>query len=542
MSATPGALEPSHFKQIATEVSGWLWGTVQGAWNEKQTVSQIIVDAVIGMIPLVGDATAVRDLLAVGTGLAESPEKRESKWQWVLLVVLLLALIPVLGGVLKGVGRLVIRAAEDVMKEAPRLVELSKDIVALLNRLGHKDAVQWLRALDFGKYEAQLVERCKAFCDTVILAINRYALKFQKILPQSFVSRMESMSRGFAAIKGAADKMIPQAVKDLNEYLLKIQAHLVAGGVPPLNRAIVHEAQTGRKVVTYAEEARLIESGSKKAIIHAGKFPQNLADKASVSKVYTYENGFPNLIGRSSTADVADAEGKVTSVEYYSAIAAATGKIKNVDLGDEGAVLFRAFGEKGSTHGVAVDASNPAGFWWGLGEAPTTAEKWRQEYAVLDEFNRNGMVAIMHIPAPSKLSRVKVPACTSTVSEQYGRKIAGQYLGGGGKQAAIDFSLATDLSEVSEMMQKLAKMGGGKATLSNGIVVEVRQSGWKNINGKIGYGTEVIPGAGVTERLGMTELQSKVGETGVHQGTHHMARSAEAGAAKSQTSQSNGRN
>ena len=538
MSATPGALEPSHFKQIATEVSGWLWGTVQGAWNEKQTVSQIIVDAVIGMIPLVGDATAVRDLLAVGTGLAESPEKRESKWQWVLLVVLLLALIPILGGVLKGVGRLIIRAAEDAMKESAKLVELGKDLVALLNRLGHKDALQWLKALDFGKYEAQLVERCKAFCDTVILAINRYALKFEKVLPQSFVSRMESMAHGFEQIKKAADRMIPQAVKDLNEYLLKIQAHLVAGGVPAMDRALVYEAQTGRRVVTYAEEARLVESGAKKGIIHAGKFPQNMADKASVSKVYEHEAGYPNLVGYSSKADVADAEGKITTVEYYSAIAAASGKIKNVDLGDEGAVLFRAFGPEGTTHGVEIGKSNPAGFWWGLGEAPKSAENWRQEYAVLDEFNRNGMVAILRIPRGGK---VRVPACTSTVSEQFGKKLGGQYLEGGGKQAAIDFSLATDLSDVSDKMQKLAKMGGGKITLPSGVVVEVRQSGWKGINGKIGYGEEVIPGAGVTERLGVTELQSKVGETAVHQGAHQMARSAEAGAAKSQISQADGK-
>jgi hypothetical protein len=537
MSTTPGALEPSHFKQIATEVSGWLWGTVQGAWNEKQTVSQIIVDAVIGMIPLVGDATAVRDLMAVGTGLAESPEKRESKWQWVLLVVLLLALIPILGGVLKGVGRLIIRAAEDAMKESAKLVELGKDLVALLNRLGHKDAVQWLKALDFGKYEAQLVERCKAFCDTVILAINRYALKFQKVLPQSFVSRMESMAHGFEQIKKAADKMIPQAVKDLNAYLLKIQAHLVTGGVPAMDRALVYEAQTGRRVVTYAEEARLVESGAKKGIIHAGKFPQNMADKASVSKVYEHEAGYPNLVGYSSKADVADAEGKITTVEYYSAIAAASGKIKNVDLGDEGAVLFRAFGPEGTTHGVEIGKSNPAGFWWGLGEAPKSAENWRQEYAVLDEFNRNGMVAILRIPRGGK---VRVPACTSTVSEQFGKKLGGQYLEGGGKQAAIDFSLATDLSDVSDKMQKLAKMGGGKATLANGIIVEVRQSGWKGINGKVGYGTDVVPGAGVTERLGVTELQSKVGETAVHQSAHQMARSAEAGAAKSQTSQVDG--
>jgi hypothetical protein len=393
MSATPGALEPSHFKQIATEVSGWLWGTVQGAWNEKQTVSQIIVDAVIGMIPLVGDATAVRDLLAVGTGMAESPEKRESKWQWVLLVVLLLALIPILGGVLKGVGRLTIRAAEDVMRESAKLEQLARDLVALLNRLGHKDAVQWLHALDFGKYEAQLVERCRAFCDTVILAINRYALKFQKVLPQSLVSRMESMAHGFEEIKKAAADMIPKAVKDLNEYLLKIQAHLVAGGVPAMDRALVYEAQTGRKVVTYAEEARLVESGAKKEIIHAGRFPQNMADKASARKVYTHADGFPNLPAYPSKAKVVDAKGEEVSVEYYSAVAAASGKIKNVDLGDEGAVLFRAFGPEGATHGVKVGASNPAGFWWGLGEAPKSAEQWRKECAVLDEFNRNGMVA-----------------------------------------------------------------------------------------------------------------------------------------------------
>ena len=57
--STPGALQTSQFKQISSEVAGWLWGTVQGAWNEKQTVSQIIVDAVIGMIPLVGQGLSL---------------------------------------------------------------------------------------------------------------------------------------------------------------------------------------------------------------------------------------------------------------------------------------------------------------------------------------------------------------------------------------------------------------------------------------------------------------------------------------------------
>jgi hypothetical protein len=52
-------------KRWALDASEWLWGTMQGAFNEKQTTSQIIVDAVVGMIPLVGDVTAARDLVAV---------------------------------------------------------------------------------------------------------------------------------------------------------------------------------------------------------------------------------------------------------------------------------------------------------------------------------------------------------------------------------------------------------------------------------------------------------------------------------------------
>jgi len=48
------------FKSTSLEVGQWCWGTLQGAFNEKQTISQVIVDAVIGMVPLLGDATAVR--------------------------------------------------------------------------------------------------------------------------------------------------------------------------------------------------------------------------------------------------------------------------------------------------------------------------------------------------------------------------------------------------------------------------------------------------------------------------------------------------
>ena len=56
-------------KQWGMEIGVGIWGTVQGTFNERQTTTQIIVDAAIGMIPLVGDVTAARDLLAVSIHL-----------------------------------------------------------------------------------------------------------------------------------------------------------------------------------------------------------------------------------------------------------------------------------------------------------------------------------------------------------------------------------------------------------------------------------------------------------------------------------------
>src|ERR1022692_1655994 len=103
-------MNPAEKKSVVSEVGSWLWGTIEGGFNEQQSISQIIVDAAIGMIPLVGDATAVRDLVAVILRLVEHPERRKEKLQWMTLALLLFALIPVAGGVIKGVGRLILEA------------------------------------------------------------------------------------------------------------------------------------------------------------------------------------------------------------------------------------------------------------------------------------------------------------------------------------------------------------------------------------------------------------------------------------------------
>lgn len=493
-SAPPGALSVKEFALHATEVGQWIWGTAQGAFNEKQTLAQIITDAAIGMIPVVGDVTAARDLIAVSTGLATNPEKREHIEEWVLLVIFVFALIPVFGGVIKGVGRITLRVTELAAKESGAAAKIADDLVMFLNRIGHKNAEAWLKSLDLLKYQGEILTKFRAFCDVMIVIIFRYGLRFKSVLPQSLIARLEQLSAGFKQIKELGDRMIPSALKDLHDRLELLQKYIHAGGVPPPDRAATMLAQTGRKTVTYAEEARLIESGTAKKIVRAGKYQQNTASahpnkRGAIRKIYRHEKGFPDLLKN------ADPTGT-----YYPAIAAASGPVKNEFLSGE--VLFRSFGPGGFTHGIKVYPSNPIGAYWGRGQVPTEAKKWRGPCAVLDEWNHNGWITKVHIPAD-----VKIPACTSIAAEQFGKDLAGQYLEGGGPQAFIEAFLEKEISSVTE---SLYRKGGGEAMLANGIRVEVRGTGWRGVNGEIGYGETVIPGATVLERLGTTEQQSKM--------------------------------
>jgi hypothetical protein len=426
--------------------------------------------------------------------VATNPEKRERTSEWVLLVILVFALIPVFGGVVKAVGRIALRVTETAAKDSAAVAKIAEDVVMFLNRIGHQNAEAWLKTLDLLKHEREILSKFRTFCDMVILAIHRYGLRFRAVLPESLTARMEQLSHGFEQMRVLGDKMIPQALKDLHQKLDYLKKVIHAGGVPPSDKAAMLLAQTGQKTVTYAEEARLIESGIAKKIVHAGKYSQNVASadpqmRHRIKKFYKQEEGFPDLLKQMDEKNL-----------YFPAIAAASGPIKNEMLSGE--ILFRSFGPEGVTRGVEVGRSNPIGLFWGRGLPPSFAEGWRGPCAVLDEWNRNGWISMMHIP-----SDVKLPACTSIVAEQFSRNIVGQFLEGGARQAVVH---AFFEKEIMAHTNALYKKGGGKVKLANGIEVEVRQSGWKGINGKIGYNETVIPGAGALERLGATEQQTKV--------------------------------
>jgi hypothetical protein len=385
----------------ALDASDWLWGTVQGAFNEKQSTSQIVVDAVVGMIPLVGDATAARDLIAVSTRMANDPKKREEVTEWMLLVVLVCALVPILGGILKGVGRLVIKA----IKEASENRAALKEIVEFLNRMGHGNALKWAKALSFAKYQSQIERSFHALMDKLIEVFTAFKDRLGWFTPASMKTAIAGWITKFKALNAAGAKMIPRAIKELDAKLKDIQKAVYEGEW--------HTVMPGTKTVVREAEARVVENAPRKlpAVRHG--------HKASTLTDYHHVEGWPDLWAYS--------EQPKNGAATFPNIEAFSGPMQAIEI-KPGTKIIRILKPKA----LDPEGNMMASPWWAA-KMPETAEEWRELYAVLDKFNKNGHFIVYTVPEGTTLK-----AWTGKAAEQFDAA-TGQYLGGGGVQLFIDF-------------------------------------------------------------------------------------------------------
>ncbi|SAK78378.1 hypothetical protein AWB80_04760 [Caballeronia pedi] len=489
--AAPGGMSWAGFKALAVDTGQWIWGTAQGTFNTKATVSQIIVDAVIGMIPLLGDATAVRDLIASSMGLIDDQKKRDDKWEWVLFIVLLLALIPVLGGVVKGVGRLIISG----VRSGEATAKLATDIVEVLNHLGHGNAEQWLLKLRFADYQPQIIDALNRYTATMVDGVT--AIRKRMHLPESLANRLDRLGKSMRWLKDEAGKRIPDALKELDQKLREIQACIRSGG-ETTSRAVRYEVSAGEKAHTYTDERRVVEEGALPMRSRRGGWKQNPADAQrpkSLEPYYEPKEGYPDL------AKTPDDKGQLTKIAAYS------GRITNRPLA-KGEKIARLFGPEDLTLGVHVGPSSAGGAWWWIGEPPANAKQWREQAAVLDEFNRDGYIVTGHV-----ISDQGPKAAVGTVSEQVSEKIPGQYLPGGGTQAFFFLN-----KESSDMLSELGKnVIDTRSPVPwvdeiSGIAFEIKPTGWKDANAVHGYLR--LPGQGTvqTVKLGKREQASKTEE------------------------------
>ncbi|QAU34584.1 hypothetical protein [Janthinobacterium sp. 17J80-10] len=86
-------------RQDLSAAAEWLWGVLQGDFNDNASTAQTITGTVISMIPLVDQLCDVRDVVA---NCRKINEDSSNQWTWVALVLTLIGLFPTLGSLVKG--------------------------------------------------------------------------------------------------------------------------------------------------------------------------------------------------------------------------------------------------------------------------------------------------------------------------------------------------------------------------------------------------------------------------------------------------------
>ena len=416
------------FKASANEVGNWLWGAAQGGFNEKQTIGQIVTDAVISMFPIAGEITAARDVIASSLRLAEYPEKRTQALEWVALILPLLALVPLLGGALKGIGKLVLKAGKNA-EEDKKILDAC---VWLLNRIGEGNAVKFIKELDFNKYTAPIKNGVKEGVNRISDGIDFVIKKYGSLIPDKAIQQMTALKEGLGKVAALADKMVPQALKELNFKLRYIQKLAYQGEwhlIPGAGKAITRET-----------EARLMHDallGKEVWKLEGAKFPGN------AKEVFVPKAGWPDLTIEKKVTKLTD---ESELVEHY-LIAAFHGPMLAKEL-PPGTVIYRV---------VTPDAwSRAEGAWWTAVDPKTIkGAYWRVKFAVLQSWSANGKY-VKYVVKDKPLH-----AWEGKVSSQIDQDIKlrggaanpgyGQYLEGGETQLYIDFKHESNVHAAAEV-------------------------------------------------------------------------------------------
>lgn len=396
----------------------WVGGMVAGEFNGKQTTGQILTDAVISMFPIAGEVTAARDAIAIGLRLADDSEESDSVYDWIALVLCLIAVVPLLGGVLKGVGKLIVRAAA----KSEDLVKLGGEILAFLRKMGHGDPAKWLRQLDFAKYQGEILGAFKGLIERLNSASKFIPEKLSRVLPDRVINYFEALPPKLDRLRRRGERMIPESIKELNRCLNKVREKLIDGSFAEVS---VGKAGTSKAMVT---EGRLGEKAVADAIKSKGHLP---ADDLH----YRHREGWP---------DLASAKYRSPPIPTFSRLAT----IEAVTIKPGNGPLVRVVQYDFEQAAVLQEVPRKTGAFWA--EAlPENGKAWRLDCAVKQDWSKNGAyIQIDRLPTAEEIRKLGIAVPPNWTGMRVWRgKIAeqtddvtGLLLPGGDIQLFIDFT------------------------------------------------------------------------------------------------------
>ncbi len=158
---------------------GWIWGALQGEWNDNPTTGQIIFDAALTSIPFIDQAGDLRDVSAIVLKLCDSEVREKEGWLlWLSLGMCTIGLVPTVGSILKGVFKTIFNACRPFLKATGDFLksfnkaaspEMINSVMAVVRFFSSGNAVKWLQdlAADFQKLIKEAMGLFKKFLATM---------------------------------------------------------------------------------------------------------------------------------------------------------------------------------------------------------------------------------------------------------------------------------------------------------------------------------------------------------------------------------------
>lgn len=287
----------------------WVWGAIQGDFNEDPTFGQIVLNTILTLIPVVDQVGDLRDLVA-NLKLLIWDKKYKEYAVWVALFFTLLGLIPELGSLLKGILKVVWKGAKSIDWA---------DLLKIFNYFAKGNGAKWierLRAVQLDEVTKQVSDKLKE----ILHAIKLNLQKLKGYLPR-FMSearnKIDDLLKSVDEVLAHVDEMFRRVSDELKQKLDEIlgrKKRIESHGTP---RTVNTRQQESLHIKT--REERLAELAQDPA--HQGKPPSPKSMREAEVGLALEEKGIlkgpikrdPNPAG----GEFIDADGKVWDVKTF---------------------------------------------------------------------------------------------------------------------------------------------------------------------------------------------------------------------------------
>ncbi|WP_434387247.1 LysM peptidoglycan-binding domain-containing protein [Melittangium boletus] len=278
----------------------WLLGTAQGDFNKDPSLSQIIVNMILGLIPVVDQVLDVRDIIAGLKDIIEyyleddTGQKRHESvlglpyeyWIWLNIFIIAMGCIPEVGSAVKGVLRVLISFLVEISKAGGTLTvaqgqRLLREIDKVLKHLGNANptARDWLKRFegDLDKWLEKAFVLIKQTLNTLTSVLTSAEQIATGWIPKQVVGAQQlkeliAQLRKIKQALGRCHARLSVAKAEINRWMraqlkqiLDAAPRLPSNGAPRASPRVAvksqaqHAAELSRVVTKSKDAARLAE-------------------------------------------------------------------------------------------------------------------------------------------------------------------------------------------------------------------------------------------------------------------------------------------